>query len=286
MLNIYIVFALLLVLLVLIHIVIISHTNNYYDPYKLYLTNTIDKNIDILKNTRKEDIIIPKIVHKIAPQDQSKWRPIWIQSHNSWLKYFPEPEYKIMMWNDDDIDNFIKDKYNWFYEIYINYPYNIQRFDIVRYFILYEYGGIYADMDYEIFKNFYNLIPNNKISIVENGNIFSASNSFLENSLMISPKNNHFWLDIIKLASTRFSRQFKHLSYASYIVYSTGPNLITDIYKNMKQKHIINILPKKLYNNKHFIKNNKNIEIIGMHHWTVSWMHIPKPLRPFLKITS
>lgn len=34
-------------------------------------------------------------------------------------------------------------------DVYNSYPYAVQRWDMIRYLILYEYGGIYADLDYE-----------------------------------------------------------------------------------------------------------------------------------------
>ena len=35
-----------------------------------------------------------------------------------------------------------------------SYQYEIQRCDVIRYFLLYHYGGIYADMDYFCSKSF------------------------------------------------------------------------------------------------------------------------------------
>jgi hypothetical protein len=37
----------------------------------------------------------------------------------------------------------IADKFPWFVDTYRSYPHNIQRADVLRYFVLYEYGGIY-----------------------------------------------------------------------------------------------------------------------------------------------
>ena len=51
--------------------------------------------------------------------------------------------------------------------MYNNYPKTIQRVDTVRYFILYKYGGIYADMDYVVKKNFFNELEKEKINIIE-----------------------------------------------------------------------------------------------------------------------
>ena len=112
------------------------------------------------------DYGIPKIIHQTAPADKSKWNPEWYRCQETWKKYFPEPEYKHILWDDDDLANFIKSEYPTYYDIYTSYDKNIKRIDMARYFILYKYGGIYADMDYMCFKNFYDLVPNNKISII------------------------------------------------------------------------------------------------------------------------
>jgi len=257
---IYISVIIFIIFLLIICLKSVTISNSLYTSY---YEKTINYNLKQLKNKNVPSSIIPKIIHKIAPKDKTKWRPIWESSHNSWLKYYKEPEYKIMMWNDDnDIENFIKDKYNWFYPIYCSYPHKIQKIDIVRYFILYEYGGIYADMDYECFENFYSLLPDNKISIVENR--FSTKNNtslFLENSLMGSPSYNIFWLKVIKLATNKVCNKLCQLR-ELYILNSTGPMLISKLYN----KNIINILSKIYFNSK-----NKNKNTIGMHHLTGVW---------------
>jgi len=52
-----------------------------------------------------------------------------------------------MFWTDEDIREFIRKFYPDFLELHDQYPYNIQRADMIRYFILYHYGGIYSDLD-------------------------------------------------------------------------------------------------------------------------------------------
>ncbi len=100
------------------------------------------------------------------------------------------------MWTDEDLDNLIKNDFPYFYDIYKGYDVNIKRIDMARYFILYKYGGIYADMDYICFKNFYNLMPQDKVSISESD---WQENEYMQNALMISPKEHPFWLDVIKM---------------------------------------------------------------------------------------
>ena len=38
-------------------------------------------------------------------------------------------------------------EYSSFLPVYESYPYNIQRVDAARYFILYHFGGVYLDLD-------------------------------------------------------------------------------------------------------------------------------------------
>jgi inositol phosphorylceramide mannosyltransferase catalytic subunit len=42
---------------------------------------------------------------------------------------------------------FISNHYTWFLYVYDSYPYNIQRIDAIKYFVLYHYGGFYLDLD-------------------------------------------------------------------------------------------------------------------------------------------
>ena len=133
---------------------------------------------------------LPKIIHQSAPADVDKWKPEWVECHKTWKKIFPEPEYKHIMWTDEDINNFIKTYYPDYYDIFMSYDKKIKRFDMVRCFFLYKYGGIYADMDCAVFKNFYDLIPHDKVSIVRSPYPWE----YLQNCLMTSPVNNPFWL--------------------------------------------------------------------------------------------
>jgi len=159
------------------------------------------------------------------------------------------------MWYDNDIDNFMKKNYpEYFKEVFINYDKKIKKIDMVRYFILYKYGGIYADMDYIVYKDFYNLIPHDKISIVKSPYEWE----YLQNCLMISPPNRDFWLKVIKESLSRTKD--------NNILKSTGPILISDVYE--KNKNDVNVLPIDLYNP---LKNVFSDKLITKHLGTYSW---------------
>ena len=52
-----------------------------------------------------------------------------------------------MFWTDESARDFIASNYSWFLDTYDSYPYNIQRADVLRYFLLSHYGGVYIDLD-------------------------------------------------------------------------------------------------------------------------------------------
>jgi len=145
--------------------------------------------------------MIPKIIHQTAPADKTKWHKIWIMCQYTWKLCFPDWEYKF--WSDEDLDTFIKTEYNWFYDTYIKYPNQIFRVDAARYFILYHYGGLYADMDYECFINFEHLLHKTKVSIAESNYYDKKYKSNYEyeiyqNALMASPIKHDFWTKVFK----------------------------------------------------------------------------------------
>jgi len=89
---------------------------------------------------------IPKIIHQIwlgseVPKKYDEWR-------ESWKKFHPDWEYRL--WTDEDVEKLdfpLKDLY---YSL-SNYG---PKSDVLRYHLLYEFGGLYADTDFECLRSF------------------------------------------------------------------------------------------------------------------------------------
>ena len=213
---------------------------------------------NVPKNYESAEIIIgiPKIIHHICPRDYKRWHTKWINSYESWLRLFPEPEYTHMHWYDDELHLFIESDFPWFLEIFNAYDKNIKRIDMIRPFILYTYGAIYADMDFEAISNFYDDLPNNKVSIVESGYKW---NEEITNALIASPIKHIFWFLVI-------DECYNHKD-NSNVLLSTGPQLISKIFKSHPQ--FIYVLPFNLYNPPPW---DLDLNIIkAKHHNTVVW---------------
>jgi mannosyltransferase OCH1-like enzyme len=202
---------------------------------------------------------IPKIIHQTAPRDISKWKDEWKTCQATWKKHFPPDEYSHMMWYDEDLDNLIKNDFAWFYPLYQSYDAKIKKIDIARYFILYKYGGIYADMDYMCTRNFYDLMPNDKVSISESP---YKENEHIQNALMISPPNNPFWMKVVVKAIERVN--------SPSVLYATGPKLVTDVY--FENPDEVNVLEIKLYNPKVDTVDFDADIVITKHLGTKTWI--------------
>lgn len=132
---------------------------------------------------------LPKIIHQQWKNDKVP-EGVFTQYRERWKNLFPAPEYEHLLWTDESGRNLIAQHFPWFLETYDGYHMNIQRADAMRYFILYIHGGLYADLDYEPFENFWNALPNDRVSFIESP---YKVNEEVQNSLMSSPARDPFW---------------------------------------------------------------------------------------------
>lgn len=97
---------------------------------------------------------IPKIIHHIwlgssLPQEYNEMRETWLRHH---------PDWQYRLWTDSDVaeairsgDLFTEESLQYFNEA-VNYA---EKADILRYLILYKYGGLYTDIsDFECLRSF------------------------------------------------------------------------------------------------------------------------------------
>jgi len=198
---------------------------------------------------------IPKIIHHICPKDFNRWHKKWFICYESWLRLFPSPEYTHMHWYDDELHNIVEEEFPWFLEIFNEYDVNIKRIDMVRPFILYKYGGIYADMDYFVYENFYDDLNQDKVNICDSP---YKSNEEVTNALMASPPNNNFWLLILDEAYT-----YKD----TYVLLSTGPQLLSKIYARYSE--LVHVLPYDKFNPPSWEEDMNNVKT--KHYNTIMW---------------
>ena len=194
------------------------------------------------KNTKTTEF--PKIIHQIygfwdktISKKIQKRIDTWKNLHK---------DYQYILWDKKKSRDFIKDKFNWFLKLYDGYQYNVQRVDVLRYFILYYYGGIYSDIDLEPVKCITPLLEKykNKECILYR----SPNSELLTNDFMISKPKNIFWKKVWHelIINYSFNSMSKHMT----VMYTTGPLLIDSSYENLSSKNkYVYIINSKYINN-------------------------------------
>lgn len=196
--------------------------------------------------------MIPKIIHQTGPSSKSNWHPVWEICQKSWKDN--HKDFKYMFWNDEDIDNLVKDSYPQYYEDYIKFPLHIIKIDFARFCMLHKYGGIYADLDMFCYSNFYDELDRD-IALL--GAL--SPDEIIQNSMMVSSAGNEFYIkcmelsiqenrNLIKTIDATNKQNVNDLRSDSYAVRTiAGPILLSNLY-NIYNKDEIQILPRKFYN--------------------------------------
>jgi mannosyltransferase OCH1-like enzyme len=170
-----------------------------------------------------------------------RWHGIWKQCHSSVKNAFPESEgWRHIYWTDDRNRELVSEFYPQYLKMYDQYGHWCQRADIVRCLYLHLFGGIYLDLDYEVFVNFHDIVNTPRPSVVESPwGCFEGCHEWVQNALMCSPPNHPFWLECLEYAKSRKT--------SSDVIWSTGPALIGDVIKSVG-KGVVDILPSAEFN--------------------------------------
>ena len=183
-----------------------------------------------------DESVIPKIIHQTWKSGPETLPEHWKISYDGW-KSLDGWEY--MYWSDDDIDIFISEHYNWFYDTFKSYAYGIQRADTFRYFVLHKYGGIYSDFDIapkSNFESFYELVKYEDIVISRNKDGNSVGDQNLTNAFMMSKPGSKFWNHVWTYLKDPFkSHSWKKLAVHFHyfkVLFTTGPGIINDSVKS------------------------------------------------------
>jgi mannosyltransferase OCH1-like enzyme len=119
----------------------------------------------------------------------------WTSSPASVKRFMPNWDYILLSDNDNDafVEEYFPDDLNFFRSL--KYP--IQRSDVVRYMWLYQFGGLYMDLDIELVSPLDELFENRHMEtwLVKAPRNFAGHYT---NFLMASTAKNPFWLKVLE----------------------------------------------------------------------------------------
>jgi inositol phosphorylceramide mannosyltransferase catalytic subunit len=166
-------------------------------------------------STEACEMRVPKIIHqtyktKTLPPDWEDTPKLWQEQHPGWQYEF---------WDDERNRAFIAEHYPWFLAQFDAYPNGIQRADAIRYFILYHYGGVYADMDIQPRRNIAPLLGDAEVVLPLTPNVG------LTNAFMASAPRSDFMRHVTEQLIP-YANRWYHVTRHWQIITSTGPTFI------------------------------------------------------------
>jgi len=179
------------------------------------------------------------------------------------------------IFTDNDIINFVTNKYPEYLNTFLNFKYKIQQIDFFRYLAVYYYGGVYLDIDMEIIQPFDDLnlhkcvFPVEYKAEVNNANANSKQNDIglIGNYAFYSPRQHPFIkhiidnivnFDLCEEEIDKFISTHPDDKEFAYVYYTTGPNLITRCYSSYENKDDIILLEPQPFEESCFGKYGKH----------------------------
>ena len=188
---------------------------------------------------------IPKKIHQIWFGDRdyrTLYNPEWI---DSWSEFNPEYEYKVHTEKDA---NEVFQKYPEYLKIFEKLwgKRNIKfalRSDFYRCLLMYEFGGIYVDMDFECYKSIDPLLLEyeNEVILGRLGNKMDWKHSF-PNSMLISKPKANFWIHMLNMIVEKdIPKKIGRMA----VEHITGPVALKEAFDTYKFQSEISCVPSK-----------------------------------------
>lgn len=176
--------------------------------------------------------MIPKIIHQIwsgvdepLPEHFYILGETWKENHPTW---------RYELWDNAKMNQFVQEFYPEYWSIYCRFPYNVQRWDAIRYLILDKIGGLYVDFDYECIKPLDDLFEGKTCCFAlepqTHCEIFDKRIMF-NNALMACEPGHPFMKEIIRNVLSVKSLSCELKTKDACVLMTTGPWVLIDLYE-------------------------------------------------------
>lgn len=189
---------------------------------------------------------IPKIIHQIWSGIDQPLPSLFRKLGETWQEYHSDWQFEF--WDDERMNSFVRNFYPQYEDLYNRYPYNIQRWDAIRYLILDQMGGVYIDFDYECLENIEPLLVGRSCVFAMEPDIhakFFNKPMVFNNALMGSIPAHSFMKKVIKYVFSEKPLQHDTSDKMVCVLNTTGPWMLGELYSKFKDKESIYLIPAK-----------------------------------------
>ena len=137
-------------------------------------------------------MIIPKVIHQTWKSHDVPQR--WQAAVDSVRRYHPGWDYRL--WTDAEMDAHVEATQPLLWPVYKGFAKNIMRADVFRYVAMHDFGGLYADLDYEFLRPYEygnaELVLSDEFAVS-----YGDSLDQVANYIFASRPGHPFWQDVI-----------------------------------------------------------------------------------------
>ncbi|KAH3731436.1 glycosyl transferase [Pelomyxa schiedti] len=104
-----------------------------------------------VNNLGSEGRVVPKIIHQINIKKAASDPEIptrFLEYTQAWRRL--NPDFTYLLWDGESLEEMVHRVYPDMYALYLSIDTPVIRADAARLMVLYAYGGVYADLDYEL----------------------------------------------------------------------------------------------------------------------------------------
>lgn len=146
------------------------------------------------------------------------------------------PGWEHWLWTLDDVRRLIRNRFPDLLILYDSYPHNVFRADIMRYVMLYVFGGVYADLDSVCLRSFEELSVDADCMVSEETYehtyvVHDKLRSTIVNGILICRPKHAFYRQLIK-ALPDYAGEF-----FGDVMQATGPDFLDKEFRKFESKH-------------------------------------------------
>ena len=202
--------------------------------------------------------MIPKIIHFIWWQGSNKIPDKFKKNVDSWKIH--NKNYKVIVWDCRFFNNILSD-YEW---SNINkFKYMIQKIDYCKYLLIYNYGGVYVDIDIFCNDSLDNYLLQDKVNVAYMPLI--KFYKLINNGFIAADKGNKLIEKVIK--ECKLNRDLFFITKELTVFRTTGPYLFNSI---MNNNYNVNIFDQNIILETDI--ENSNEGKLGVHYHEFSWI--------------
>lgn len=190
---------------------------------------------------------IPKIIHQIWSDKYNPLPNFFLVLSETWKEKHHDWEY--IYWDEERMCRFVQDEYPQYFTFWQSLPFDMQRWDSIRFLILYKMGGMHVDFDYECWENIESLLEHSCNIALEPETHCKQYNVhyFLNSALMACTPNHSFVKRIISQIFSDKTLNYDTSNIPLCILNTTGPLMLSHLYDELSkdEKKEIYLIPAK-----------------------------------------